>query len=268
MQRGQGEYYGTGYEQPVMQQRRSRGWLAWLFLLLVLGATAAFVYYMYLPLRRAKDGLAAQHGEALGKTKHVTKQLRESEAKLEELRRDQQRLSGQLAQTVAEKEKIESELKRVQGELSEKLEPEIQKGNVRIKRRGNELVVDVADQILFDVGQADVNAQGQKVLAQVAQTLAQLGGYSIQVGGHTDSARVTSPTTQERFPTNWELSTARATNVVRFLQERAKIPGERLVAAGFAQFRPTAANSSAEGRQKNRRIEIVLLRTSSESTVR
>ena len=59
--------------------------------------------------------------------------------------------------------------------------------------------------------------------------------------------------------TNWELSTARATNVVRYFQERGKIPGTRLAAAGFAEFRPSASNASEEGRRKNRRIEILLV---------
>jgi chemotaxis protein MotB len=79
------------------------------------------------------------------------------------------------------------------------------------------------------------------------------------VGGHTDQMRVSNPETQERFPTNWELSTARATNVVRFLEDRGKLPGSRLVAAGFSQFRPVASNTTEQTRQQNRRIELVLL---------
>jgi chemotaxis protein MotB len=81
----------------------------------------------------------------------------------------------------------------------------------------------------------------------------------VQIGGHTDSARVVSPELVERYPTSWELSTARATNVVRFLREHSKLPGGRLLAAGFAEYRPAASNRSDKGRQKNRRIEIVLV---------
>ena len=180
-------------------------------------------------------------------------------AEAAELRASREQLSGQLARTEAEREKLEAELKRVQSELSAKLEPEIHAGNVRIKRRGNELVVDVSDQILFDSGRAEVNESGQKVLAQVAQSIIALKGYRIQVGGHTDNVRVVNPETKERFPTNWELSTTRATNVVRFLQEKGRIPGARLVAAGFSEFRPAASNATEKDRQKNRRIEIVLL---------
>jgi chemotaxis protein MotB len=227
--------------------------------LLVIGGFGAFVWYLYLPLRHTRARLDGDLGNA-AKREHALKvQLKQAEGRYTDLQNESKKISGELAQTVAQKEQIEAELKRVQGELSEKLNPEIQTGNVRIHRRGQELVLDLADQILFDVGQADVSAGGQKLLVQVAQSLATLTTYDIQVGGHTDSARVVSKETHERFPTNWELSTARATNVVRFLQERGRIPGPRLVAAGFAEFRPAAANNTEDGRQKNRRIEIVLL---------
>jgi chemotaxis protein MotB len=77
------------------------------------------------------------------------------------------------------------------------------------------------------------------------------------VGGHTDATPL-SATTQERFPTNWELSTARATQVVRFLQEQCAIPGERLAAAGYSQYRPATSLDTPAGRRRNRRIELTL----------
>jgi chemotaxis protein MotB len=80
-----------------------------------------------------------------------------------------------------------------------------------------------------------------------------------QVGGHTDSRPITTRKLVERYPTNWELSTSRATNVARFLEEEGHIPGKQLVAAGFAQYRPTSNNRTRRGRRQNRRIEIVLL---------
>ncbi len=245
-------------------RRRSRAWLGWLLLLLVTAGSGAFVWYVHLPLRARRAELenqAQQKGAQATRAKRELEQkLGESRAELERLQQKQLELSGQLVQTVAEKEKIESELKRVQSELSTMLEPQIQAGNVRIKRRGNDLVVDLADQILFDSAKTEINEGGQKVLSQVAPTLAQLKDYTIQVAGHTDSTRVTSPSTQEHYATNWELSTARATNVVRFLQERGKVPGERLAATGFAQYRPMGNNASAEGRAQNRRIELILQR--------
>ena len=242
-----------------MVQKRG-GWLGWLLFVVVLAGAAAFVWYLYVPLRKERLALQQQLHDGDEAARRVNHKLTESEAALTELKVAQEALSGQLLQTRAEKEKVEGELKRLQGELTAKLEPEIQAGNVHIVRRGNDLVVDLADQILFESGKSEVHENGKKVLGQVAPTLAQLGEYTIQVAGHTDSARVTNPATQERFPTNWELSTSRATNVVRFLQETGKVPGERLAAMGLAEYRPAASNASSDGRQKNRRIELVLMR--------
>jgi chemotaxis protein MotB len=240
-------------------QRSRAGILGWLLFILLLGLVGAAVYYLYLPLRAERARLDHDLGDAAQREQRLKAAVSEAEARATTLVSKGQELSGKLAQTEAEREKLEAELRRVQSELSSILEPQISAGNVRIKRRGNELVVDVSDKILFDSGHADINEGGQKVLAEVAPSLARLPNYVVQVGGHTDRTRVVNPETQERFPTNWELSTARATNVVRFLEERGKIPGSRLEAAGFAQYRPVAGNATADERQKNRRIELVLL---------
>ncbi len=235
------------------------GWLGWLLLVLFVAGAAAFVWYVYLPLRKERATLHTELAELDQKNLSTGRKLSESEAALSQLKLAQEQLSGQLVQTRAEKENIEAELKRLQAELTAKLEPEIQAGNVHVVRRGNDLVVDLADQILFESGKSEVLDSGKRVLGQVAPTLAQLRDFTVQVAGHTDSARVVNPATQERFPTNWELSTARATNVVRYLQESGQVPGDHLVAMGFAEYRPAASNASAEGRKKNRRIELVLM---------
>lgn len=244
---------------PVRRRRSRAGCLGWLLLLLVLGAMAALVKYVHLPLRAERARLEQQLRDASDRQKRLEQELADVKAHAAELDTKQQALSGQLAETQAEREKLEGELKRVQSELSAVLEPQINAGNVRIKRVGRELVVDVSDQVLFDSGHAEVSDEGQKVLAQVAPSLVGLKGFTIEVAGHTDRTRVVNPETRERFPTNWELSTARATNVVRYLEEKGKIPGTRLEAAGFAEFRPVAGNASAEDRQKNRRIELILI---------
>jgi chemotaxis protein MotB len=244
---------------PARKRRSRAGCLGWVLLLLVLAAVAALVKYVYLPLRAERARLEQQVHDASEREKQLRKQIADAAAHAADLQAQQADLSGKLAETQAEREKLEGDLKQVQDELSAILQPQINAGNVRIKRRGRELVVDVADQVLFDSGQAEVSEEGQKILAHVAPSLFGLKAYTIQVAGHTDRARVVNPETRERFPTNWELSTARATNVVRFLQERGKIPGSRLEAAGFAEFRPVAGNATAEDRQKNRRIELVLI---------
>jgi chemotaxis protein MotB len=246
---------------PARPRRSRAGVIGWLLFLLLAAAIAAFVKYVYLPLRAERADLVTRAGEATELEKRLRKSVADVEARVSELDSKQQQLSGKLAETQAERDKLEGELKRVQSELAKVLEPEINAGNVRIKRRGNELVVELSDQILFDSGHAEINEGGEKVLAHVAPSLLRLEGYTIQVGGHTDRTRVVNPETQERFPTNWELSAARATNVVRQLEERGKVPGARLMAAGFAQYRPVAGNATADDRKKNRRIELVLLPT-------
>jgi chemotaxis protein MotB len=87
--------------------------------------------------------------------------------------------------------------------------------------------------------------------------LAKVEDKAIQVSGHTDDSPPSDRLTGT-FPTNWELSTARAVNVVRFLAEKASVPSKRLVAAGYGQFHPLATNANPAGRARNRRIEILL----------
>jgi len=96
------------------------------------------------------------------------------------------------------------------------------------------------------------------VLNRVGEVLKGLVDKAIVIEGHTDDVRI-SGDLAKRFPTNWELSTARATSVVRYLQEAAGIPPDRLSAVGFGPYRPVGPNDTSEGRARNRRIEIKLV---------
>lgn len=250
-----------GMEFQTRRRRSRAGVVGWLLFLAVVAGAVAFGKYEYLPTRAEAERLRAELRDASGREKQLATKLAAADAQKAELAEKEKRLWGRLAQSEAEKDKLEAELKSVQSDLQAILEPQITAGNVSIRRRGNELVVELSDQILFESGRADLNEAGQKVISQVAGSLAASKNHTIQVGGHTDHQRVVNPATQERFPTNWELSTARATNVVRFLEERGKIPGSRLVAAGYSQFRPVASNATEQTRQKNRRIELLLLPT-------
>jgi chemotaxis protein MotB len=142
--------------------------------------------------------------------------------------------------------------------LVDQLSSEVKKGSLQIKRYKNMLSVDVADQIFFASGSAEIKESGKEVLKKVGKALAQYPDKVIRVVGHTDNVPLTKAY-QKVFPTNWELSVARATTVVRFLQDECKIAPERLVAAGRGPYQPVASNDSPESRQKNRRIEIMLL---------
>jgi len=116
----------------------------------------------------------------------------------------------------------------------------------------------MVDEVLFDSGEATLKPAGIAVLGKIGSVLAKAGDRRVEVQGHTDNVPIAGALAK-RFPTNWELSAARATNVVRFLQEEAKIDPTRLSAAGYAEFRPKASNDTDGGRRQNRRIEILLV---------
>ncbi len=99
---------------------------------------------------------------------------------------------------------------------------------------------------------------GKKVLDKVVAILKEVKDKRIQIEGHTDNAKIMG-SLKKKFPTNWELSTARATEVARYIQEAGGIDPKLLSATGYSEYQPVAANNTEEGKHKNRRIEIVLL---------
>jgi chemotaxis protein MotB len=141
--------------------------------------------------------------------------------------------------------------------LVKDLSNEVQKGQLQVKQYQNMLSVDLAEQIFFDSGKATLKPGGKDVLKKVGDALKGYQDKIIRVVGHTDDVPP-AKSLQGTFPTNWELSVARATNVVRYLQE-VGVPPERMVASGRAEYDPVASNDTPEGRQKNRRIEILLV---------
>jgi len=126
---------------------------------------------------------------------------------------------------------------------------------VRFRREARGLVVTVVtDDVLFDTGSADLRPRGRAVLDGMADALAALPNQ-IAVEGHTDD----QPVLSGPYATNWELSTARATSVLRYLLDAHHFPAARLSAAGYADQRPLVPNDSDSHRAQNRRVEVVVL---------
>lgn len=125
--------------------------------------------------------------------------------------------------------------------------------SMAIDRAADRLVIRMKSAILFAEGQAALTPRAQEVLAGLTPVLAKAPSR-LRVEGHTDDLRISSP----QFPSNWELSTARAISVVGFLEEHG-IARDRLSVAGYGEFHPLAPNDSAERRALNRRVEIVVL---------
>ena len=214
------------------------------------------------------QGEKAQQISALqGQQAALEQQLRELQQQKTTLENDRAALERDQAKLRAQNEALESQ--RVQllnaskqsqsryDALLADLNQEVQKGQLQVRRYKDMLTVDVAEQLFFDSGRAALKETGKEVLKKVADAIKSYEDKAIRVVGHTDNVPITGGL-QKVFPSNWELSVARASTVVRFLQDSGIAP-ERLIATGRAEYAPVAPNDSPEGRQKNRRIEITLI---------
>jgi len=137
------------------------------------------------------------------------------------------------------------------------LKEQVQARSVAVQTSGNRLKVILVDKILFDSGSTEINADGKQLLRVLADSLRAYAHRNIIVEGHTDNVPL-SPRLKQRFASNWELSSARAAAVVRFLQREGHLDPTRLSARGYSYFHPVASNRTEAGRSKNRRIEIIL----------
>ena len=146
--------------------------------------------------------------------------------------------------------------KTYEGLLNE-MKEEIDHGQIVITELKGKLTVDVVDKILFDSGRAEIKPEGLAVLKRVVDILITATDKTIRVEGHTDNVPIRGALAK-RYPTNWELSAARALTVTRYLEKEGLDPA-LLSAAAFGEYQPVADNETPEGRAKNRRIAIILL---------
>src|SRR5207253_5728101 len=168
-------------------------------------------------------------------------------------------LNDQLGATEKRATETGAEIVRLKGtydSLVKDLQGEISKGQIKVTQIRDKLSVQLVEKILFDSGKAEIKPEGKEVLSEVGKVLLGVTDKQIRIEGYTDSVPI-STALRQRFPTNWELSTQRATTVLRFL-ENAGVDGKNLAAVGFGPFRPVASNDTLEGRAENRRIEIAL----------
>ncbi|WP_447979478.1 OmpA family protein [Candidatus Nitrospira bockiana] len=196
---------------------------------------------------------------------HVAQQhaaLSTAERELEALRRDHEAVRTALRrQQEAEQQERDAEhqLREAERErwaqideaLGQTLEPEIAKGDIRVQRSDDRVTVTISERLLFDPGQVKLKPEGGKVLKRLAEVLKSIPEKAVRVEGHTDAAQ------KGRARALWDLTTMRATNVVRTLIDDG-MDREAVSAAGFADTRPAATNETDEGRAVNRRIDLVL----------
>ena len=156
----------------------------------------------------------------------------------------------------AKEEKVK-EVSNTYEQLLQNMKSEIAQGQVTISELKGKLTVNMEAAILFDSGKADVKSNGLSILLKMVDTLKSVKDKAIRIEGHTDNVPISSGLTRT-FPTNWELSAARAINVCKYLQAQG-LDSSILSAAAFAENKPVADNETREGRSKNRRIEITLV---------
>lgn len=189
-------------------------------------------------LNNNKDQLEKELQNSRFILKNVQMQLEESQLQLDTMR------------------KIEAETKKrneIYARFIQKLQKMIDGGQLSVSIEHGRIVINLPENVLFASGSAVINSDGKDALGQIANALKEFDERSFQVEGHTDNVPIKS----SRYPSNWELSTARALSVLHLMIQDGVKP-ENLSAAGFGEFHPRADNSTPEGRKLNRRIEIIM----------
>jgi chemotaxis protein MotB len=179
--------------------------------------------------------------------------------RINDLEKENARMKDDIANI---REAKEAEVKKVSStleEMTERMKEQIAKGDLTIRELRGKLTVDMKASVLFDSGKADVKPEGIEVLKKMTDTFKTLKGKVIRIEGHTDNKPITG-SLASKYPTNWELSAARAINVARFLAAQGVDP-HILSAVAYGEFqpKPEANNATEEGRASNRRIEIILV---------
>lgn len=213
-------------------------------------------------VRSSLDAQVADFSQLRNQNSQLEKELSDLETRLKEVERlkkelEQVRLAretqeAQLAKVKHEVQTVGEEIDRITRALENKFGQ-----SLVVTQHENRLVLTLLGQVLFESGEADLTPLGLKIMKQVGEILATLPDKYIQVEGHTDNNPIYGRL-QQQYPTNWELSTARATTVLRYLIEQTRMDPKDFGATGYADTRPVTTNETEEGRAQNRRVEIVL----------
>lgn len=191
------------------------------------------------------------------KSDSLSQNISDLRQKNSELEAENKALKSSIETLQKAKEEKVKEVSNTYEQLLQNMKSEIAQGQVTISELKGKLTVNMEAAILFDSGKADVKVNGLTILLKMVDTLKAVKDKAIRIEGHTDNVPISGALTRT-FPSNWELSAARAINVCKYLQQQGIEPSI-LSAAAFAENKPVASNETREGRAKNRRIEITLV---------
>ncbi len=184
-----------------------------------------------------------------GPPAQVRSQLEQKQDRIQQLQQKVNQLQSRLDEKTSQLRETKRENEQIAREFEEKLE------EAKVSRSRQSVVLELQEQVLFALGSAVITDSGKQRLRKVASILNQHPDREIRVEGHTDDLPIQS----ERYESNWELSTQRGVNVLKYLVYAQGVSRERIGATGFGQFRPKVPNTSPENRARNRRVEITLL---------
>jgi len=212
-------------------------------------------------LSKDKETLTAENkklAEILNaKSDELSRELAEVRQRSSELEDEHNRLKDETVNLRKTKAEEAQKTSRTYEEMLEKMKIEISQGQVTISELKGKLTVNLVDAVLFDSGKSEVKPAGLVVLQKVIDILKTVKDKAIRIEGHTDNVQI-SGSLSKKYPSNWELSSARAINVTRYLQQQGIDPAV-LSAVAYGEHHPVAGNNSDEGKAKNRRIEIILV---------
>jgi chemotaxis protein MotB len=247
--------YGVPHDpvyRKMMLDLRPPSRLPWVLLVLVMAAATYGAQFAWkerdhlLSLVRKGEQSEKERGELATRLMALESERSALVSARDSLKKTVQARTGQLA-----------DLQVTHDSLQGRFSDELVKGQVTLNQSGDQLRVALADRILFEPGRVRLSKRGQSLLERLGQVLSQVPDREMQVSGHTDNHALPRKL-RARYANNRELSVARALNVVQFLQDRAGLPPERLVASGYGEHRPIDSNRSSGGRARNRRIEVLV----------
>jgi chemotaxis protein MotB len=225
-------------------------------------------------LQKDLDGLRAEMQAAQGRQRELEGQLGAAKQQLADLDAQLAAERGEKAELLSSKAKLNASIAEMKGALDEaakrraeaeqrvqefrdllaKFKTLIDAGKLQVRIVDGRMVVQLATDVLFASGQASLSPEGKAAVREVAGVLKGLSDRAFQVEGHTDDV----PIKTDRFPSNWELASARALTVVREMLD-VGVAADHVSAASYGEFDPVAPNTSKEGKAQNRRIQIVIV---------
>jgi len=204
-----------------------------------------FTFFILSGLIVSLSGCASRHHD-------LERVNQEQAAAIQALNEEIARLNHELDMLMSVQQ---DELSKVKTELEHSMKEELQAGSTSLSMQSRGLVVTVLDRVLFDSGKAALKASSLPTLDKVVQILLErVKDNRVFIEGHTDNV----PIRYSNWRSNWELSTARATEVVHYFVDNMGIEARRIAAVGYGEYHPVVDNDTEEGREKNRRVEIVI----------